>query len=104
MRTNALRFLVSLFISCFFLVPLALIFAFQDKEESAVRIEQGAIDIKVQFTQQQYLNTSFRVSYTLHNPSDKPDSLTRTFPVSAPLSALWTSPGIVGACLRVYTL
>ncbi|HAH48316.1 MAG TPA: hypothetical protein DCM07_26425, partial [Planctomycetaceae bacterium] len=91
MRTNALRFLVSLFISCFFLVPLALIFAFQDKEESAVRIEQGAIDIKLQFTPQQYLNTSFRVSYTLHNPSDKPDSLTRTFPVSAPLRAMYNT-------------
>ncbi|QDT21572.1 hypothetical protein [Gimesia chilikensis] len=91
MRTNTLRFFLSLIISCFFLVPLAFIFAFQDKEESAVRIEQGAIDIEVQFTQQQYLNTSFRVAYTLHNPSDKPDRFTRTFPVSAPLSALYNT-------------
>ena len=57
MRTNTLRFFLSLVIACFFLVPLALISAFQDKEESAVRIEQGAIDIKVEFTPQQYLNT-----------------------------------------------
>lgn len=91
MRTNTLRFFLSLVIACFFLVPLALISAFQDKEESAVRIEQGAIDIKVEFTPQQYLNTLFRVSYTLHNPSDKPDSLTRIFPVSAPLSALYNT-------------
>lgn len=91
MHTNPFRFFLSLVISCLFLVPLALIFAFHDKEESAVRIEQGAIDINVQFTPQQYLNTSFRVSYTLHNPSDKPDSLTRSFPVSAPLRAMYNT-------------
>ncbi|WP_417377709.1 hypothetical protein [Gimesia sp.] len=91
MHTISFRFFLSLIISCLFLVPIALIFAVQHKKESAVRIEQGAIDINVQFTPQQSLNTSFRVSFTLHNPSDKPDSLTRTFPVSAPLRAMYNT-------------
>ncbi|MFK7778448.1 MAG: hypothetical protein QM501_10125 [Gimesia sp.] len=92
MHTIAFRFFQHLVISCLFLVPLVVpASTSQDKEVSAVRIKQGAIDITLQFTPQRSLKTSFRVSYTLHNPSNKPDSRMRTFPVSAPRMVMYNT-------------
>ncbi|PHR95943.1 MAG: hypothetical protein COA78_29365 [Blastopirellula sp.] len=59
----------------------------QESSEPTVQIKQGAIDVSLEkiSNNDRALKASVRVSYELHNTSDKPENVTRLFPVSAPI-------------------